>query len=147
MSTFACAAVARILGFRPDEDRHDELVLRGLDRADQRIFAAGMHDGRAHRPQSRSLSDQLKVAVLSPQLDLRKLGQRSPHLFLWRHHCRGGEKDVGPCRVDAPTLQSDGAGAVPSGKWLEFEGGVISGSFNQPGPALSRRRRSRHDDG
>jgi hypothetical protein len=38
-------------------------------------------------------------------------------------------------------------GAVPSGKWLEFEGGVISGSFNQPGPALSRRRRSRHDDG
>ena len=36
---------------------------------------------------------------------------------------------------------------VPSGKWLEFEGGVISGLFNQPGPALSRRRRSRHDDG
>jgi Family of unknown function (DUF6510) len=37
--------------------------------------------------------------------------------------------------------------AVPSGKWLEFAGGVISGLFNQPEPALSRRRRSRHDDG
>ena len=36
---------------------------------------------------------------------------------------------------------------VPSGKWLEFGGGVISGLFNQPGPALVRRRRSRHDDG
>jgi hypothetical protein len=36
---------------------------------------------------------------------------------------------------------------VPSGKWLELEGGVISGSFNQPRPALPRRRRSRHDDG
>jgi hypothetical protein len=36
---------------------------------------------------------------------------------------------------------------VPSGKWLEFAGGVISGLFNQPEPALSRRRRSRHDDG
>jgi hypothetical protein len=28
---------------------------------------------------------------------------------------------------------------VPSGKWLEFAGGVISGLFNQPGPALPRR--------
>jgi hypothetical protein len=28
---------------------------------------------------------------------------------------------------------------VPSGKWLEFEGGVISGLFNQPEPALERR--------
>ena len=36
---------------------------------------------------------------------------------------------------------------VSSQKWLEFEGGVISGLFNQPGPALERRRRSRHDDG
>jgi hypothetical protein len=36
---------------------------------------------------------------------------------------------------------------VPSRKWLEFEGGVISGLFEQPGPALSRRGRSRHDDG
>ena len=36
---------------------------------------------------------------------------------------------------------------VPSRKWLEFEGGVISGLFNQPGPALERRGRSRHDDG
>ena len=35
---------------------------------------------------------------------------------------------------------------VPSGEWLEFGGGVISGLFNQPGPALSRRRRSRHDN-
>ncbi len=26
---------------------------------------------------------------------------------------------------------------VPSGKWLEFAGGVISGLFKQPGPALS----------
>jgi len=25
---------------------------------------------------------------------------------------------------------------VPSGKWLEFEGGVISGLFKQPGPAF-----------
>jgi hypothetical protein len=39
------------------------------------------------------------------------------------------------------------AAEVPSGKWLELEGGVISGSFNQPRPALPRRRRSRHDDG
>ena len=37
-------------------------------------------------------------------------------------------------------------GMVPSGEWLEFGGGVISGLFNQPGPALSRRRRSRHDN-
>ena len=37
--------------------------------------------------------------------------------------------------------------AVPSGKWLEFEGGVISGLFNQPAPAHARRGRSRHDDG
>ena len=36
---------------------------------------------------------------------------------------------------------------VPSRKWLEFEGGVISGLFKQPGPALARRGRSRHDDG
>ena len=36
---------------------------------------------------------------------------------------------------------------MPSRKWLEFEGGVISGLFNQPGPALERRGRSRHDDG
>src|SRR5512132_1204637 len=35
---------------------------------------------------------------------------------------------------------------VPSGEWLESGGGVISGLFNQPGPALSRRRRSRHDN-
>jgi hypothetical protein len=42
---------------------------------------------------------------------------------------------------------NDGDLVVTSGKWLEFEGGVISGLFNQPEPALSRRRRSRHDDG
>jgi hypothetical protein len=29
---------------------------------------------------------------------------------------------------------------VPSGKWLELEGGVISGLFNQPGPALAHQR-------
>ena len=55
------------------------------------------------------------------------------------------------------TMQFPGIGAqqqdsiasqmlVPSGEWLEFGGGVISGLFNQPGPALSRRRRSRHDN-
>jgi hypothetical protein len=36
---------------------------------------------------------------------------------------------------------------VPSRKWLEFEGGVISGLFNQTESALARRWRSRHDNG
>jgi hypothetical protein len=35
--------------------------------------------------------------------------------------------------------------AVPSRRWLEFEGGVISGLDNKQQPALTRRRRSRHD--
>ena len=50
------------------------------------------------------------------------------------------ESDYGVCRVILSRW-------VPSGKWLEFGGGVISGLFNQPEPVLSRRRRSRHDDG
>ena len=36
-------------------------------------------------------------------------------------------------------------GAV--GEVVGIEGGVISGLFKQPGPALARRGRSRHDDG
>jgi len=41
----------------------------------------------------------------------------------------------------------DAVKEVLSGKWLELEGGVISGLFQQPAPALERRGRSRHDDG
>jgi transposase InsO family protein len=47
---------------------------------------------------------------------------------------------------EAKVRPSMGSVGVPSGEWLEFGGGVISGLFNQPGPALSRRRRSRHDN-
>src|SRR3954469_13161118 len=36
--------------------------------------------------------------------------------------------------------------SVPSRRWWEFEGGVISGLSRKPKPALERRRRSRHDE-
>jgi hypothetical protein len=36
---------------------------------------------------------------------------------------------------------------VPSWEWLEFEGGVISSLFAQTESALSRRWRSRHENG
>src|SRR5450759_2339428 len=36
---------------------------------------------------------------------------------------------------------------VPSLEWLEFEGGVISSLFAQTESALSRRWRSRHENG
>jgi hypothetical protein len=50
-------------------------------------------------------------------------------------------------RAKERMMPHDDGGQVPSRKWLEFEGGVISGLFNQPEPALERRGRSRHDDG
>src|ERR1700680_388185 len=36
---------------------------------------------------------------------------------------------------------------VPSRKWLEFEGGVISAFFQRRESALARRWRSRHENG
>jgi hypothetical protein len=52
---------------------------------------------------------------------------------------------AGQINFSAVTL--DHVRVVLSREWLEFEGGVISGLFNQPGPALECRGRSRHDDG
>ena len=54
---------------------------------------------------------------------------------------------IGANRIGSFVETTLEAEMVPSGKWLELEGGVISGLFNQPGPALARRGRSRHDDG
>src|SRR4051812_21906994 len=43
--------------------------------------------------------------------------------------------------------QASVSGAVLSRTWWEFAGGVISGLFGKPRPALERRWRSRHDEG
>ncbi|HSO41680.1 MAG TPA: hypothetical protein VLR47_02350, partial [Rhodospirillales bacterium] len=73
------------------------------------------------------------------------LEDRSALVDLDRARIVGGmpEEDVDPSGID----RDHGPPPVPSRKWLEFEGGVISGLFKQAGPALSRRGRSRHDDG
>jgi hypothetical protein len=54
-------------------------------------------------------------------------------------------------RDDVPIDPRDGVAdlalKLPSRKWLEFEGGVISALFQQSESALARRWRSRHEDG
>src|SRR5512132_4481584 len=92
------------LGFRPNEDGLYQLVLRGLDRANKCVLAAGMNDGRAHGLQRLTPGNQLEVAVFAPQLDLWQRAQGSTELLCWRDHCRRGEHDFPTCRVDAPTI-------------------------------------------
>jgi hypothetical protein len=101
---------------------------------------------RAGTRRGRSWSGTQWIAKVSECLFLA--GATGGSADVW--HRFSGWRVVGTTRSEAkaPVLQAMSVEpVVPSGKWLELEGGVISGSFNQRGPALSRRRRSRHDDG
>ena len=56
-------------------------------------------------------------------------------------HCFTLRGDWGAVDCQVLTIEP-----VPSQEWLEFEGGVISSLFTQTESALTRRRRSRHED-
>ena len=86
-------------------------------------------------PSKRDLLGTLLLAVLAGH-------QRYAHITALR-----GEGVNAALLGMRRVMSEDSVRRVLSGKWLEFEGGVISGLFKQPAPALSRRGRSRHDDG
>src|SRR5512132_3649679 len=72
------------LGFRPNEDGLYQLVLRGLDRANKCVLAAGMNDGRAHGLQRLTPGNQLKVAVFAPSAGEHGASLLARPLSPWR---------------------------------------------------------------
>src|SRR3954454_4729094 len=67
---------------------------------------------------------------------------RPAWLLISRVSGRDGRNDITGVDHESPSCSE----LVASGQWLECEGGVISGLFSKPSPALERRRRSRHDN-
>jgi hypothetical protein len=106
IDTFRIGDRAYLL-LRSHQHRHDHSAFRRLERTEQRIAVAGMHDRAAHGRKSFATPPQVREAVVAPQDDLRRRDVRIGDRFGRRGHNRRALDQRHVVLVDATAVKLD----------------------------------------